>query len=131
MITSILALPLVRGALKWLAIAGVASIAFWAWGSYQHFSGFREGQTAERVAWEKAMADLRAEMDTERRKVEADIAEIERQYITAKNQADRQFREFDAAITAMEMEDAPQTPGCVCRPAIPRGLGLQLDAIGR
>ncbi|MEO3387893.1 hypothetical protein [Mesorhizobium sp. CAU 1741] len=106
---------------------------FWAWGSYQHLSGFREGQSAERIVWERDMADLRDQMAEQRRAAEAEIAAIESNYAAAKSRADRQFREFDAAIAAMESEDEanPNPPGCVCRPAIPRGLGLQLDKIGR
>lgn len=117
----------------WVAILALAAGGVWAWGSYQHHAGVREGRAIERVAWEKAMRDLREQMDAERRQAQERIDQIEQDYLEGRKRDAALITDLEAAIAQMETEDAEADnhAGPVCRPAIPRGLSRQLDAIGR
>lgn len=117
----------------WVAILALAAGGVWAWGSYQHHAGVREGRAIERVAWEKAMRDLREQMDAERRQAQERIDQIEQDYLEGRKRDAALITDLEAAIAQMETDDAEADnhAGPVCRPAIPRGLSRQLDAIGR
>lgn len=117
----------------WAALIALAAGGVWAWGIYQHHTGFREGRAIERVAWEKAMRDLREQMDAERRQAQERIDRIEQDYLEGRKRDAVLIADLEAAIAQMETEDAEadNAAGPVCRPAIPRGLSKQLDAIGR
>ncbi len=117
----------------WVAILALAAGGVWAWGSYQHHAGVREGRAIERVAWEKAMRDLREQMDAERRQAQERIDQIEQDYIEGRKRDAALITDLEAAIAQMETDDAEADnhAGPVCRPAIPRGLSRQLDAVGR
>lgn len=119
--------------LVWATMIALAAGGVWAWGSYQHLAGFREGQAIERVAWEKAMRDLREQMDAERRKAQERIDQVEQDYLEGRKRDAVLIADLEAAIAQMETDDAEadNAAGPVCRPAIPRGLSKQLDAIGR
>lgn len=113
-------------------IAAIVCISFWSWGSFNRFAGNREGRAIERAAWEDATRKLRDQMDAERRAAQAQIDSVERSYLAAQQREALLVADLETAIAAMEAENAEtDTAGCACRPALPRGLILQLDAIGR
>lgn len=93
----------------------------------------KAGIAAERAAWQEAVAKLRREMDEERRRAQDMIDGIERGYLEERERDALLIADLEAAIANMESEDAEadHDTGPVCRPAIPRGLSRQLDAIGR
>ncbi|WP_234186396.1 hypothetical protein [Shinella sp. NM-101] len=133
MITTIARLTGISTLGVWAAMLALAAAGVWAWGGYRHHAGFREGQAIERVAWEKATRDLREQMDAERRKAQLRIDEIEQDYLKGRQRDAVLIADLEAAIAQMETDDAETDnhAGPVCRPAIPRGLSRQLDAIGR
>ena len=119
-------------AIRAALIAG-ALAACWAWGSYNHFVGHSAGRAAERAIWEAQMRDLRDRMDEERRAAQAEIDRAEREYLEARQADALLIAGLEAAIEEMETTDAEtaDSAGTVCRPAIPRALGMQLNQIGR
>lgn len=133
MITAIARFTGIPTLLVWAALIAIAAGGVWAWGSYQHHAGVREGRAIERVAWEKAMRDLREQMDAERRQAQERIDRIEQDYLEGRKRDAVLIADLEAAIAQMETEDAEDdnAAGPVCPPAIPRGLSKQLDAIGR
>lgn len=115
-----------------LGLVLIAVGSLWAWGSYNHASGLRQGRSIERAAWEDAVRKLRDQMDAERRTAQARIDSAERSYLAARQREAGLIADLETAITAMEADNAEtDDASCACRPALPRGLGMQLDAIGR
>lgn len=117
-----------------IAGAALALVIFstWNW-AVDNPSVRREARAQERAAWEEASRKLRDQMERERRAAQAQIDRLEQDYLADRSRAALQIMDLETAIASMEGdEDAiPDTAGCVCRPAIPRGLGLQLDQVGR
>lgn len=93
----------------------------------------KDGARDERTAWEQARAELLAEMERQRLEAQARIDAAEKDYLN-RSQADAlRIAALEAAISAeLEAEaNEPKNPACPARPAVPRGLSRQLDAIGR
>jgi hypothetical protein len=124
---------LVVGTLGLIAGATVAWLAFSMWNDWVDNPSVRAAaQQHERAAWEDATRKLRDQMDAERRSAQARIDDAERSYLAARQREAGLVADLETAITAMEADNAEtDDAGCACRPALPRGLGLQLDAIGR
>lgn len=133
MIAAIARLTGIPALAVWAIMIVLAGGAIWAWGNHQHRAGHNEGRSVERVVWEKAMQDMRAQMDAERRQAQAQIDKIEQDYLEGRKHDAVLIAALEAAIAQMESEDAEadNDTGPVCRPALPRGLSRQLDAIGR
>lgn len=124
---------LVVGALG-LAIGVVVMwISFSMWNDWVDNPSVRAAaRQHERAAWEDATRKLRDQMDAERRTAQARIDDAERSYLAARQREAGLVADLETAIIAMEADNAEtDDAGYACRPALPRGLGLQLDAIGR
>jgi len=130
------------GGLRTTLIAGAgllvgcatALLVFALWNGWVDNPAVREAaRQEERAAWEEAAGKLRDQMAAERRAAQARIDQVENTYLEERQRDAILISNLETAIATMEAEDAEtdDTGAAVCRPAIPRGLGLQLDAIGR
>lgn len=111
-----------------------ALLVFALWNGWVDNPAVREAaRQEERAAWEDAASKLRDQMAAERRAAQARIDQVENTYLEERQRSAILISNLETAIATMEAEDADadDTGAAVCRPAIPRGLGLQLDAIGR
>lgn len=117
----------------WVAFIGIAFAGLWGYGAWQYAAGKAEGVRVERVAWEEARQRLLARLEAERRAAQASIDKVERDYFAAQARASLQISDLETELAKMEAADheAHDNPDCACRPALPRGLGLRLDQVGR
>lgn len=113
----------------WAALIGIAVGSFWAWGSYNHFSGSQEGQRIERTKWEDAVRILRKQMDEERRQAQLAIDQIERDYLAQRDSDLTAIQDLETIISEMEKEDA-DTPA-PSRVFFPERLSKSIGQIGR
>ena len=127
-----------RGTLAAIAglVVGLAAawLAFSLWNAWVDNPAVRDAaRQEERTAWEEATRKLRDQLAAERRAAQARIDQVEQAYLDERRRDALLISDLETAIATMEAEDADtdDTGAARCRPALPRGLGLQLDKVGR
>ena len=114
----------------WALAAVLVGGGFWAYGTLQYRAGRAEGARLERLSWEEEARALRQQMDAERRAAQAAIDAIERTYAEQRQSDAAALAVLEETLTEMEAHDAQDDSGSAT-PALPRGVVLRLDPIGR
>lgn len=119
-----------RGILAAIGGAGAAFLIFLAWNAVWDNPRIREaGRAEERILWTEARNRMLAQMAEEKRKAQAAIDQIEREYIAQRERDAEALKSLEQQLEVMEAENAADSdrPSAV----FPGGVVRELDKIGK
>lgn len=90
----------------------------------------KAGAAAEAARWEEAMRKLRLQLEIERAAAQDRIDDIERDYLARRQGDALAIAGLEQSLFELETANAENPAGARCV-AIPRGVAVQLDKIGR
>lgn len=123
-----------RGIISAIAGAGLAFTLFAGWNTVWDNprvlkAGKEQGAQEERLLWEEARRKLLAQMEQARKDAQAKVDAAELEYFNSRTDDALKIAALEDAIKKAEADDA--NPACPPRPAIPGGVSIGIDEIGR
>lgn len=119
-----------RGLISAIAGAAAAFLVFWVYDALLDDPRVRDrARVEERIVWTEARNKLLAQMAEERRRAQRAIDEIEREYLSRREQDAEAIASLEEELARMEAAD--EDGGNDTRLFIPERLSRHIDAVGR
>lgn len=109
----------------------VIGLAF-GWHLYDRGQAYEQGRIAERLQWQEQRATDLAIMEAQRKRAADQIAEIERKYLSTKQEAAVEIADLEKALAEEKANDQNVDPTGACRPgpAVSRRVRDELQKLG-